>query len=223
MQYRPGDPPLADLEQLRLYVRDELWKLAEEVNLVKQLSMVKNPASPQRFARGDIYYFDAGVVGLVEGPYFYDGTKWHFMGDYPPAYGGLYFNTNKVVSFAANTWLKIAVYDQQAAAPVDVLQNMAQGTITVQRSGLYGAQGFIDFLNPAPNQQWSIAFFKNNALAPITEVRVSAKDNGDGVNLNTVITSPLVAGDVVDVRLKNTVAQANVTLITGLLSLVQQQ
>lgn len=224
MQYKNNPPPTGnDLEVLKNWLQGELSRISSELNQVKQLAMnVQNPI-PQRYARGDIYYFDAGVVGLVEGPYFYDGNRWHFMGDYPPALGSLYFSAPFVLSLpVANTFVKVAPFTQQAASPVDVVQNMAAGTLTVQRAGVYTAQGFVDFINPAPNQSYSIAFFKNGVIAPLTESRITVKDNNDGVNLQTIITASLVPGDVIDIRMKCGAIQ-NISLLSGLLSLIQQQ
>ena len=224
MQYKNTVPPVGnDLEALKNWAQSELSRISAELSQVKQLAMnVQNPL-PQRYARGDIYYFDAGIVGLVEGPYFYDGSTWHFMGDYPPARGALYFNTT--VSFSmpvANTFYKVAPYTLQGATPVDVTQDPTNGTLTINRDGIYTAQGFVDFLNPAPNQQYSIAFFRNGVIAPLTEVRTTAKDNNDGVNLNTIIVAALVAGDVLDIRVKCG-SITTLSLITGLLSVIQQQ
>ena len=176
---------------------------------------------PDKYDRAQMYYFAAGVVGLVEGIYYWNGSAWIFAGDYPAARGALYSNTTTALAVGTTDTI-VTNYVQGSSSPVEVTQNPAAGTLTIQREGVYLAQAFVNFINPAPNLTWQIVFYKNGAAAELTRTRLTAKDNNDGVNLQTIITSLLVVGDVIDVRMACSSAQ-NVNIISKLFSLVQQQ
>lgn len=217
---RPS-PLLGNTEGLRLSTEAQFRELSADDQERKFIRWTVWAELPEKYQAGDMYYFAAGVVGLVEGIYYWNGSSWVFSGDYPTAFGSLYSNTT--VSFnVAVTDTKLAPWTIAASQPVEVLQDITAGTLTVQRSGLYFAQAFVDLINPAPNLTWQIVFYRNGAEAPLTRVRLTAKDNGDGVNLQTVIVAGLNAGDVIDVRLACSSAQT-ISIISKFFTLVQQQ
>jgi hypothetical protein len=225
LKYTPSDAPNAEnLNETQLWVARELRAIAAQLNAPAQYSPVINATVPDKYTEGDLYYFRAGVVGLVAGYYYWNGTKWVFAGDYPIPAAAIYSNVNTNVSIpAANTYYKVANYNTVSAYQVEVVPDAANGTLQIGRDGLYTAQGFIDFINPQPNLTWTLAFFKNGVLAPLTETRVAAKDNNDGVNITTIITAPLLDGDIIDMRVQCSAAQGSVTLLTKLLSIYGNQ
>lgn len=220
VDYVPGLNPLTPNKGLDLYSNEELRKVSADVTQFKSAHFVSWASVPDKYTKGDLFLFDAGVVGLVAGFYYWDGSKWVYVGKYPSARGSLYSNTTVALAVAVTDTL-IDNYAQGSSAPVDVTQNPAGGTLTIQRDGVYLAQGFVDFINTAPNLTWEIVFYKNGVAAELTRTRLTAKDNNDGVNLNTIIVAQLVVGDVIDIRMKCSTAQ-NINIISKLLSMVQQ-
>ncbi len=219
--YFPGTVPQTPNPELDLFLAQELQRLSGELSQFKSTHYVEWAEVPEKYTRGDVYFFAAGIVGLVEGFYWYNGTAWQPLGRYPPARGGLYRNTaGAQVINAADT--KLTIYNT-LAPPVDVTGSIAAGTLTIDRAGFYVAHVVVNFINPAPNQTYQLMFYKNGAVAPVTRATYTAKDNNDGVSLQSIIAADLVAGDVIDTRMNVSGGPHNLSFSTALFQLVQQQ
>ena len=219
--FQSSTPPLlGGLEAAKVHSDAQFRELGADDAERKFQRMTVWSTIPEKYQAGDVYFFAAGIVGAQAGLYYHDGSGWVFTGNIPTARGTLYSNTSTPLSVAI-TDTKIAPWTLAGSTPVDVVQDPTAGTLTINRAGLYFAQAFVDFLNPAPNLTWEIVYYRNGAEAPLTRTRLSAKDNNDGVNLQTIIVALLNVGDVIDVRMKCSAAQT-INIVSKIFSLVEQ-
>lgn len=216
---RPS-PSLGALEGQRLSTEAQLRELSADDQERKMIHWTVQASVPEKYQAGDMYYFAADVVGPFAGIYFYNGSAWVFTGIMPTAYGILYSSTPTAFSIGT-TGQVVKPWTNSGSSPVDVVQDATNGSLQVDRAGLYMVTAQLTFNNPAPNITYSIVFHRNGFEAPLTRSLVTAKDNNDGVRLAAMIVAPLNAGDALTVVIGASSAQS-ITVNTKSFFVVEQ-
>jgi hypothetical protein len=212
MEYAPIEPFQGEtFEALRLYVSEELAKIASEVNDMKQGHFVLWSELPDKYSDGDLYFLDANIVepGSNSGLWFYENGRWELLNEYAPPAATLYSSPPIDITLTDQIPHLIDVFNV-----IDLQDDITvtlPDTIEIITPGRYQVRGYLGFINPSPNNDYIIRGVKNGVEDIPTQSAVFAKTNGDGVNLTYYVIGDFVQGDTLQLEVIQTAA--GVTLL----------
>lgn len=124
MSYRPTSIPLGQGPQFKVWITDELAKVAQAFDQLDNLDLVPLNSEPVKFAEGLIIYADGSGFdpGFGAGPYFRSGGGWVYMADQG---GG-----GAVTSFNARLGAVVPIVGDYAAFYAPIVHTHVEADIT---------------------------------------------------------------------------------------------